>query len=163
MWHCEAFHALTGVELSTPDHANFLCLNCAEILKIFNKLGKTAANLQKSYSNLMQDLADDIKIERENENNEISFQMLDGSNVVISDDETFCEESKECTVRLTRLDPETVDQYEYCLTVESTEEHSTSQSSLATAKINKASTKKREPKKSFTSKTMKYNKVLFNV
>lgn len=83
-WHRQAFLAMSGVELSTPDSENYLCLHCAEILKIFVELGQSAINMQKKYYDLVEDLASDIKSEAEETRHDLS--NFEG-NFIVSDDD----------------------------------------------------------------------------
>lgn len=171
----QAFLALTGIiKLSISDSENFLCLICVEMLKIINDLREIATNLQKSYFNFLEDLVSDIKTEKEEEIDEISGRLMDGSEIVISDDESSSDEikrtaqqkqtnssdplvniithngdmaeieeqiaessarMKKCSVRLTKLDPDTVDQFEYNFDVGSTEQQLISQSSSTITKL----------------------------
>lgn len=170
----QAFLALTDIKLSISDSENFLCLICVEMLKIINDLREIATNLQKCYFNFLEDLVSDIKTEKEEEIDEISGRLMDGSEIVISDDESSSDEikrtapqkqtdssgplvniithngdmteteeqiaessagMKKCSVRLTKLDPDTVDQFEYNFDVGSTEQQLISQSSSTIAKL----------------------------
>lgn len=61
--HRQTFLTMTGVELSsTPSFVDFLCLNCANMLKIFNEMEKVAAEVQNRFDELIQNQIDVVKV-----------------------------------------------------------------------------------------------------